>query len=123
MTQIPQAAAEAFETAHDIMASIRAVKGIEYCYTVETALCCLKLKDVTLSLMDQLKKRGDLSEEAAEALFMGCGVLFAKMISLNRIAGGAEPEGTQQEAAEIMSWADRIYDMEARAVEEIQKDK
>ena len=87
MTQIPQAAAEAFETAHDIMASIRAVKGIEYCYTVETALCCLKLKDVTLSLMDQLKKRGDLSEEAAEALFMGCGVLFAKMISLNRIAG------------------------------------
>lgn len=120
MPQLPPAAEAAFETAHDMMESIRSIKGEQYAHTVEVALTMMKIRDLMGSLLVALEDEDLLSEDSAEKVFDLIGHMSARVIGLTRMCWD-QSDPTKQEADEIMGWADRLREYEDRGANEVLK--
>lgn len=120
MSEIPNSAKEAFETAQEMMDSIRSIKGVPYSHTVEVALTMMKIRDLMGALLIGLEDAEVMSEESAEKMFDLMGHMSAKVIGLTRMSWD-QSEPTTEQADEIMAWAERLREYEDRGAEEILK--
>ena len=120
MSEIPESAKAAFETANEMMDSIRTIKGQPYAHTVEVALTMMKVRDLFGTLLIGLEESEVMSEESAERLFDLMGHMSAKVIGLTRMAWD-QSEPTTEQADEIMRWAERLREYEDRGAEAILK--
>ena len=120
MSEIPASAQAAFETANEMMDSIRSIKGQPYAFTVEVALNMMKIRDLTGALLIGLEDAEVMSEESAEKLFDLIGHMSAKVIGLTRMTWD-QSEPTTAQADEIMKWAERLREMEDRGAQEVMK--
>jgi hypothetical protein len=120
MSEIPQSAKDAFETANEMMDSIRTIKGEPYAHTVEVALITIKIRDLMGALLVSLEEAEVMSEESAEKVYDLLGHMSARLIGLTRMCWN-QSEPTKTEADEIMNWADRLREMEDRGANEILK--
>lgn len=122
MSEIPDSAKAAFETANEMMDSIRTIKGQPYAHTVEVALTMMKIRDLMGTLLIGLEDAEVMSEESAERLFDLMGHMSAKVIGLTRMTWD-QSEPTTAQADEIMRWAERLREYEDRGAEAILKHK
>lgn len=109
-------AKEHFQSAVDIMDNIRAIKGKPYARAVECALNTLKLRDIlqiTLSAASE-----NILEEKAEHVMLVAGTIMASQIALCSLNAGLSTDTTES-AAELMSWATKIYDAEQEGAKAI----
>lgn len=120
MSKIPESAKAAFETANEMMDSIRTIKGQPYAHTVEVALTMMKVRDLFGTLLIGLEDAEVMSEESAERLFDLMGHMSAKVIGLTRMSWD-QSEPTTEQADEIMRWAERLREYEDRGAEAILK--
>ena len=120
MSELPKSAQDAFETAQDMMESIRSVKGQPYAHTVEVALTMMKIRDLVGALLVGLEDAEVMTEESAERCYDLMGHMSARVIGLTRMSWD-QSEPTTQQADEIMQWADRLREMENRGAEEVLK--
>lgn len=120
MSEIPESAKAAFETANEMMDSIRNIKGQPYAHTVEVALTMMKVRDLFGTLLIGLEDAEVMSEESAERLFDLMGHMSAKVIGLTRMSWD-QSEPTTEQADEIMRWAERLREYEDRGAEAILK--
>lgn len=120
MSELPQSAKDAFETANDMMDSIRTIKGEPYAHTVEVALITIKIRDLMGALLIGLEEAEVMSAESAEKVYDLLGHMSARLIGLTRMCWN-QTEPTKTEADEIMNWADRLREMEERGAREVLK--
>lgn len=120
MPQLPPAAEAAFETAHEMMESIVAIKGQQYAHNVEVALTMMKIRDLMGSLLVALEDEEVLSQDSAEKVFDLMGHMSARVIGLTRMCWD-QTEPTKEQADEIMQWADRLREYEDRGANEVLK--
>lgn len=122
MSEIPESAQAAFETANEMMDSIRSIKGQPYAHTVEVALTMMKVRDLMGALLIGLEDAEVMTEESAEKLFDLMAHMSAKVIGLTRMSWD-QSEPTTEQADEIMRWAERLREYENRGAEAILKHK
>lgn len=120
MASLPPAAEAAFETAHEMMESIVAIKGQQYAHTVEVALTMIKIRDLMGSLLVALEDEELLSQDSAEKVFDLMGHMSARVIGLTRMCWD-QSQATKEQADEIMGWADRLREYEDRGANEVLK--
>lgn len=117
---MPESAKAAFETANEMMDSIRSIKGQPYAHTVEVALTMMKVRDLFGALLIGLEEAEVMSEESAEKVYDLIGHMSARVIGLTRMSWD-QSEPTTEQADEIMQWAERLREYEDRGAEEIIK--
>lgn len=120
MTQLPPAAEAAFETAQEMMQSIVAIKGQPYAFTVEVAINMIKCRDIVGALLNEMVDAEMLDLAQAEKLFDVMNMISARNIGLTRMCWDKD-SATQEQADEIMGWAERLREYEDRGTEAIVK--
>lgn len=120
MSEIPHSAQEAFETANEMMDSIRAIKGQPYAFTVEVALTMMKIRDLMGALLVGLEDAEVMDSDSTEKVYDLMGHMSARVIGLTRMSWD-QSEPTTEQADEIMAWADRLREMEDRGANEVLK--
>lgn len=120
MSDIPDSAKAAFETANEMMDSIRAIKGQPYAHTVEVALTMMKVRDLVGALLIGLEDAEVMDNDSTERVYDLVGHMSARIIGLTRMCWD-QSEPTPDQADEIMQWADRLREMENRGAEEVMK--
>lgn len=113
-------AEEAYRSAKDMMAAIKAQKGGDYAKVVEVAANTKKLLDLNGHLLAIIVENKGLSDAKAELVFSLAGHIGASIIgAASRIA---ELEVSQQVADEVMEWADRVTEAEAKVGDHVSKE-
>lgn len=120
MSEIPDSAKAAFETANEMMDSIRSIKGVPYSHTVEVALIMMKIRDLMGALLIGLEDAEVMSQDSAEKVYDLMGHMSAKVIGLTRMTWD-QSEPTTHQADEIMQWAERLREYEDRGANEVLK--
>lgn len=102
-------AQQIFESAIDMMDSIRAINGEKYARTVEIALNMLKIRDLMGMFLTDLETR--LGSDRCDAIWVACNTIFANIISLDshnaEIVGKVKP-------SELIDWAQKLKEIEQR---------
>lgn len=103
---------EAFESAQDIMDTIRSVKGAEYARTVETGMITRKLIDMFHMTLSMAVAKDAIPESAADLLNKIFSHMCAKQISLCAQNGSVTKGANQHDAEELMEWVDKMLAQE-----------
>jgi len=110
-------AKQIFESAKDMMDSIRAVNGANYARTVEIALNMLKLQELLGHLISTMED--DIGQEKANKVWLGCNHIFSHVIGLASSNGGlletADPN-------ELVDWARKLLAIEENAAKALMGD-
>ena len=107
-----QQAEEIFQSAQEMMDSIRSVKGADFSRTVEVALCMLKIRILCSKLLSDLSD--DIGRERCAEVFEAVNRVCAHVISL--CAANADITNTA-DPGELLDWAERILKLEEKGVE------
>lgn len=107
-----QQAEELFQTAQEMMDSIRAVKGEKFSRTVEIALNMMKMRSLCGTLLNDMEE--ELGEERCSTIFEAVNRVCAHVISLSAANGEIL---TTANPAELIDWAEKIMKLEERGVE------
>lgn len=102
-------AEQIFESAREVMDSVRAVHGEKYARTVEIALNMLKLRELIGHLLAEVED--DIGQQKTESIWDGCNTIFAHVISLG--SANADIIKTAK-ADELLNWARKILAIEER---------
>lgn len=120
MSDIPDSAKAAFETANEMMDSIRTIKGEPYAHTVEVALTMMKIRDLVGALLIGLEDAEVMDSDSTERVFDLIGHMSARIIGLTRMCWD-QSDPTEEQADEIMQWAERLREYEERGANEVLK--
>lgn len=120
MSDIPDSAKAAFETANEMMDSIRSIKGQPYAHTVEVALTMIKIRDLMGALLIGLEDAEVMDSDSTEKVYDLLAHMSSRVIGLTRMTWN-QSEPTENEANEIMQWADRLREYEDRGAHEVLK--
>lgn len=113
----PEDKAEAaFQTAYDMMQTIRSNRGEDYADAVEVTLLMRKQNDLFCHILTGMVVNEVLTERDARSLQEINSMVAAKVIS--KIAKRAV-ESTESAAKELMGWAERLAEYEDRGANEI----
>lgn len=107
MSDNTEKAEQIFESARDMMDSIKSVKGEQFALTVEIALQMMKLRDINGMLLDRI----DMSEEDRQRIYNGIGIVCAHVTSL---AANLSEIDKAEDAKELMNWAEKLLDLEVK---------
>lgn len=106
-----QQAEAIFNSAQDMMDSIRSIKGAKFSRTVEVALCMLKMRALCGKLLSDLND--DLGRERCAEVFEAVNRVCAHVISL--CASNADITDTA-DPGELLDWAEKILKLEEQGV-------
>jgi hypothetical protein len=113
-------AEEAYRSAKDMMAAIKAQKGGDYAKVVEVAAHTKKLLDLNGHLLAIIVENKGIDDTQAELVHRLAGHIGASIIgAASRMA---ELEVSQQVADEVMEWADRVTEAEAKVGDHVAKE-
>jgi hypothetical protein len=110
---------DAFESAYEIMDTIRKVKGENYARTVETGMLGKKMQDLFQLALGVAVARDGIPEEAGDLLNDMFSHMCAKQIALCANNGGLTKDSDKSDAEELMGWVDKIMDLEQDAAKSI----
>lgn len=111
---------EAMGSAIEMMNTIKAQKGQMYADAVQVALLCRKQMEMTHMLLTIAIKSGAMPKEAARVIHDVSGVLSSKIIA--KAAKHAGVRDKEEEAKEMMEWAERIEDAEQNGLKNLLKE-
>lgn len=109
---------QAFESAYEVMETLRKVKGAAYARTVETGMITRKQIDMFHLLLGIAVNAADFPESAADMLNEMFSKMCAKQISLCAKNGELTKDNIS-DAEELMSWVDKMLAHEQSAAKEI----
>jgi hypothetical protein len=109
-------AEQIFESAVEMMDSIRAINGDKYARTVEITLNLLKLRDLVGHFLAKFEEH--ITEEKALGVWLSINKSIAHMIALS--ARNAEIEDT--DPGQMLDWAKKIMDIEMKGCEKLMED-
>lgn len=113
---------QAFESAHEVMDTIRKVKGENYARTVETGMIGKKMQDLFHMTLGIAVASDAIPESGADLLTELFANMCAKQIALCANNGGLI-NTDRNGAEELMSWVDKIMDIEQNAAKEMFKNE
>ena len=111
---------EALGSAIEMMNTIKAQKGQMYADAVQVALLCRKQMEVTHMLLTIAVKTGGMPKDAARVIHDVSGVLSSKIIA--KAAKHAGVRDQEEEAKEMMAWAERIEEAEQSGLKNLLKE-
>jgi hypothetical protein len=113
---------EAFSSALDMMDSIKATKGREYAHLVEVAMLTIKRREMVELLIDMAQHNTNMPDSVRDLMLEADTAFSIKTISAACQASKFD-FNAQDEAEELMGWAERMIKAEVGGVKELLKDK
>jgi hypothetical protein len=106
-------AEQIFQSAREMMDSIRAVNGESYARTVEMTLNILKLRMLLHSTLNMAREM--IGDEKLETAWDACNRIFAHVIALDAKNAGIMDE----DPSELIDWAQKLLKIEERGAEKL----